>query len=168
VPQPNGKAPQHHLSVKEIIERQRERAMKKWHCEALDMDFLIRERTGGEAAELADEGLRLAADTEQYKDTPDAPGSIASLHLALRAALPLLLDPETKEPAFALEEVDDVMGFSVSIINEFIAVTSDFAAYTKAKAEEAAKNSAAMASGSTSSGSPEEAAMSTSSPTPIR
>jgi len=164
----NGHKPQHHLSAKEIVAAHREKMLKPWHSDTLDMDFLIRERTGAEAAQLSDEAARLTADVEKYAGTPDAPEAVEQLRLGLRAAIPILLDPETKEPRFGIDEVEDLLEFPLAVYTELTNAAAAGGTFTKAQAEEDEKNSAAEGETNSSSASPVPAATSTSSPTPIR
>lgn len=164
----NGKAAQHHMSAREIVALHKARSYQQWHWDALDLDFLIRPRSSAETALLADEGQRLTTDIEQYAGTVDAPGMIEQLRLGLRAALPLLLDPETKEPYFGIDEVDDLLELPMAAINELIEAANRASNFTEADAETAAKNSGETAASSIGAVSPSAAATSTSSPTPTR
>jgi hypothetical protein len=162
----NGK--QHHPTAREIVQRQRERSLQPFHSTWLDMDFLIRARTGAEIAHLSDESTRLQADIEQYAGTADAPPSVEQLRVGLRSAIPVLLDPETKEPRFGLDEVDDLVELPMPVINELLGRVNEVANFTQAQADDAAKNSEATDENRPSSASPSPAETSMSSPTPIR
>lgn len=168
MPNTNGHKPQHHLSAREIVEAQRLRQMKPWHSATLDIDFLIRPRTGAEIAALSDDSQRIMADAELYKGTSDAPGSIEQLRLGLRSAVPVMLDPDTKLPYFGVDEVEDLLDLPMDTINELMQAANEGSGFTATQAEEARKNSVTTDDGATSSVSPSDPATPTSSPTPIR
>lgn len=157
MPQSNGKSPHHHLSVREIVALHKERSLKPWHSDLLDMDFLIRPHTGAEMSQLADESTRLMADMEEYKGTPDAPGSIEQLRLGVRSMIPVLLDPETKEPRFGMDEVDDLLELEMPILNELMEAANSASTFTQEQAEDAVKNSEETVGSNTSSVSPSTA-----------
>ncbi len=139
--QPNGHKPQHHLSVKEIVAAHREKMMTPWHSDLLDLDFLIRPRTGAEIAALSDESQRILADVEKYKGSADEPGAIEQLRLGLRSAIPVLLDPQTREPRFGMDEVDDLLEFEMPVINELMEAVNRISTFTQADAVQNGKNS---------------------------
>ncbi len=167
MPNTNGQKPQKHLSVREIVALHKARMTRPWHSDLLDMNFLIRPRTAAEVAQLSDEGGRLTADMERYKGTPDEPGGIEQLRIGIRSAIPLLLDPDTHEPRFGIDEIDDLLDLPMEVINELVNAANETGVFTKAQADDAAKNSVEIIGGNSSLISPDTAATSTSSPTPM-
>jgi hypothetical protein len=168
VPQPNGKAPQHHLTTSEIIAKALERRLVPWHWDALDIDVLIRPRTTAENAAVVDEGNKHNAAVEEYRGTPDEPTSLDAMRVRIRAAIPCVLWPDDKTPVFDHESVETLLELDSPSLMDLINKTDAVSNFTKDQAEENAKNSAAMADANTSSDLPEEVETSTSSPTPIR
>jgi hypothetical protein len=88
--------------------------------------------------------------------------------MAMEAAVDCILDPETREPMFGIEDVPDLLGLELPAINELIGRVNEVANFTQAQADDAAKNSEATDENRPSSASPSPAETSTSSPTPIR
>jgi hypothetical protein len=164
----NGKAPQHHLSVAEIVAKARANRSEPFFWEGPDIDVLVRPRTADETAMVVLAEQRLVEAAEQYKGTSDEPEPAEYLRLSLRVCAPCILDPDTREPLFTADDVDALMEMDTPSLNAIIGKVNTLSNFTRKQAEEAEKNSVTTDDASMSSVSPSAAATPASLPTPIR
>lgn len=161
MPQPNGKTPQHHLSIAELVERARVRRSDPWHWPALDLDVLVRPRTHEENANAMTEitVLQAVAPSEAEMDMAEIK------RVELRHTLPCLLWPDGT-PIFTADDLDAAMRMDSVTLMQAIEKVNSVSNFTKEQAEEAEKNSVRTDAAAPSLLSPDEAETSAPLPTP--